>query len=112
MELKGKTIIITGAARIGQNIAEELKKQGANLVITYFKSESEAGPFGFPVEADVTKKEDIEKVVKVAKEKFGRVDGLIHMAAIYEKSEWGDLDENSWEKILISLQKVHFYLEK
>ena len=59
MELQGKTIIITGAARIGQHIAESLQKQGANLVITYFKDPKEAGIFGFQVQADVSKQEDI-----------------------------------------------------
>lgn len=112
MQLKGKTIILTGAARIGQSIAEELKKQGANLVITYFKSENEAGHFGFPIQADVSKKEDIEKIVKTAKTKFGQIDGLIHMAAIYEKTEWKNLNENSWERNINVIAKSSFLLGK
>ncbi len=110
--LRGKTIILTGAARIGQNIAEELKKQGVNLVITYFKSKEEAGPFGFPVQADVSKKEDVYRVVKTAKNKFGRIDGLIHMAAIYEKTEWNKLDENYWEKNINVIAKSSFLFGK
>lgn len=105
MNLQGKTIIITGAARIGQKIAEELKNRGANLVITYFKNESEAGPFGLPVQADVSKREDIENVVKVAREKFGSVDVLIHMAAIYEKTDWENFDEVSWDKTMNIIAK-------
>lgn len=112
MELKGKTIILTGAARIGQNIAEELQKQGANLVITYFKSPSEAGHFGFPMQADVSKKEDIEKVVKATKMKFGQIDGLVHMAAIYERTEWDKLDENSWDKNINVIAKSSFLFGK
>jgi NAD(P)-dependent dehydrogenase (short-subunit alcohol dehydrogenase family) len=34
MDINGKTIIITGAARIGQEVAKALKEKGANLVIT------------------------------------------------------------------------------
>src|SRR3989344_1205762 len=97
MNLQGKTIIITGAARIGQTIAKDLKNKGANLVITYLHSPSEAGDLGFAVKADVSKKEDIEQLVKAAKEKFGTVDGLIHMAAIYQKSLWQDMDETHWD---------------
>ena len=110
--LRGKTIIITGAARIGQKVAEYLKEKGANLVITYFNSESEAGPLGIPVKADVSKIEDVENVVKTAKEKFGRVDGLVHMAAIYEKTEWSDLNEKSWDKNMNVIAKSSFLFGK
>lgn len=112
MELNGKTIIITGAARIGQKVAEVLKNRGANLVITYFNSFKEAGPFGFPVQADVSKKEDIIRVVNTAKKEFGRIDGLVHMAAIYEKTEWDKLDENSWEKSMNIIAKSSFLCGK
>ena len=112
MELKGKTIILTGAARIGQNIAEALQKRGANLVIAYFKNPEEAGNFGLGVQADVSKKEDILRVVQEAKNKFGQVDALIHMAAIYEKSEWNNLDENSWEKNINVIAKSSFLFGK
>ena len=112
MELKGKTFILTGAARIGQKVAEALKDRGVNLVITYFSSEMEAGPFGFPVQADVSKKEDVERVVKVAKEKFGSIDGVIHMAAIYEKSLWENLDEVAWEKNMNVIAKSSYLFGK
>ncbi len=59
MNLKNKTIIITGAARIGQEVAKQLKDRGANLVITYFKDVAEAGPYGEGVQADVSKKEGV-----------------------------------------------------
>lgn len=43
MEIKGKTILVTGGAkRIGAHIAEELSKCGANLIIHYNASENEA----------------------------------------------------------------------
>jgi len=110
--LRGKVIILTGAARIGQKVAELLKEKGANLVITYFNSESEAGSFGFSVKADVSKSKDIENVVKVAIEKFGRIDYLVHMAAIYEKTEWANLDEKSWDKNMNVIAKSSFLFGK
>jgi len=112
MELKNKTIIITGAARIGQHVAEELKNRGANLVITYFKDPKEAGPFGFGVQADVSKKEDIVRLVKETIDKFGSIDGVIHMAAIYEKSLWHELDEKHWEKNMNVIAKSAFLMGK
>ncbi len=113
MDIKGKTIIITGAARIGQAVAKELKIRGANLVITYFKDEAEAGPFAtLAVQADVSKKGDVERVVKTAKEKFGSVDAVIHMAAIYEKSLWDNLGEKDWDKNMNVIAKSAFLFGK
>jgi|SRR3989344_7315315 len=112
MDLKDKTIIITGAARIGQTVAEYLKNKGANLVITYFSDSKEAGPFGVGVQADVSKKEDVIKVVEFAKKEFGRVDGLVHMAAIYEKSLWENLSEKDWDKNMNVMAKSTFLFGK
>ncbi len=112
MNLKNKTIIITGAARIGQTVAEYLKNKGANLVITYFSNPAEAGPHGVGIQADVSKKEDVTRVVEFAKKEFGRVDGLVHMAAIYEKSLWKDLDENHWDKNMDVIARSSFLFGK
>lgn len=112
MNLQGKTIIITGAARIGQEIARQLKEKGANLLITYFNNPAEAGPHGFGVQADVSKKEDVARVVAKAKEEFGRVDALVHLAAIYEKSPWKDLDEKHFEKSMSIIAKSSFLFGK
>ncbi|OGZ66660.1 MAG: hypothetical protein A3C50_02115 [Candidatus Staskawiczbacteria bacterium RIFCSPHIGHO2_02_FULL_43_16] len=112
MDLKGKTIIITGAARIGKEVAKQLKEKGANLVIAYFSDPAEAGPHGAGVQADVSKKEDVARVVAFAKETFGRVDGLVHMAAIYEKSPWEALDEKHWDKNMNVMAKSTFLFGK
>lgn len=112
MDLKNKTIIITGAARIGQDIVKALKERGANLVITYFRDPKEVGDFGFGVQADVSKHEDIVRLVAEAKQKFGSVDGLIHMAAIYEKSEFETLDEKQWVKSMDIIAKSSYMLGK
>ncbi len=112
MDLKNKTIILTGAARIGQKVAQDLKNKGANLVITYLNSPNEVGDLGFGVKADVSKKEDVENVIKTAKEKFGSVDALVHMAAIYQKSEWANLDEVAWNKNMEVIAKSSFLLGK
>lgn len=111
MELKNKTIILTGAARIGQHVAQALKDKGANLVIAYFNDPKEAD-LGFGVQADVSKQEDIEKVISEAVKKFGSVDGLIHMAAIYEKSEFETLSEKQWQKNMDVIAKSSYLFGK
>lgn len=111
MDIKGKTIIVTGAARIGQEVVKQLKEKGANVVIAYLKDEKEAA-LGFGVQADVSKKEDVERVVAAAKKEFGSVDGLVHMAAIYEKSLWENLSEADWEKNMNVIAKSTFLFGK
>jgi NAD(P)-dependent dehydrogenase (short-subunit alcohol dehydrogenase family) len=112
MDLKNKTIIITGAARIGQDIAKSLHDRGANLVITYFKDLREVGPYGFGLQADVSKKEDIQRVVEETVKKFGSVDALIHMAAIYQKSDWSSLNETDWDNNMNIIAKSSFLFGK
>ncbi len=111
MDIKNKTIIITGAARIGQDVAKALKEKGANLVIAYFKDEAEAS-LGFGVQADVSKKEDVARVVNETIKKFGRIDALVHMAAIWEKSAWENLDEIHWEKNMNVIAKSSYLFGK
>ena len=111
MDLQGKTIIITGAARIGQDVAKALKERGANLVIAYFKDPKEA-ELGFGVQADVSRQEDIVRLIQDSKNKFGQIDGLIHMAAIYEKSGWEALDEKAWDKNMNIIAKSAYLLGK
>lgn len=113
MNLQGKTIILTGARRIGQTVAEELAKKGANLAITYrsAKEESEAvctacmamGVKAEPFMADLSKEEDIKKVVAQIKTKFGRIDGLVHMAAPYPKTPFGNITMDQCDEIMRSI---------
>lgn len=96
MDLKEKVILLTGTKRIGQTVAEELAKKGANLAITYRSSQEEteavcsaclaSGVQATAFQADLSKEEDIKKLVLDVKQKFGRIDGLVHMAANYPKS--------------------------
>lgn len=111
MDLQSKTIIVTGAARIGQVVCQELQKNGANLVIAYFNNPEEA-KLGFGVQADLSKREDVERVVQKAMEKFGRVDGLVHMAAIYEKSLWHELGEKHFDRNMDIIARSSFLLGK
>ena len=83
--LQGKCAVITGASRgIGREIALRYAKEGANIVLNYRNSEKEAlqlkeeldklGSNTLIVKANVSKFEEAEKLIKEAKEAFGRVE--------------------------------------
>ena len=86
--LKGKTALVGASSRgLGRAVADELAKEGANLVIcarTVAPLE-EAGQWihdatgadVVAVPADLTKPEDVERLVKTAEEDFGKVDILV-----------------------------------
>lgn len=86
-----RVAIITGASRgIGRKCAEKLAKEGVKVIANYNKSEDKAKELkeslkkqGIDIEifkADVTKKEDIKKMVQFVLEKYGQIDILINNA--------------------------------
>src|SRR4030043_661606 len=91
--LKGKNAIITGASKgIGKAIAKRLAQQGINLVLAArtqstldettdeLKRENTIEAIGVP--CDVSRLSDLQKVVKVAVDPFGRMDILTNNAGV------------------------------
>lgn len=90
--LKGKTIIVTGGGTgLGKSMGTYFSALGANLVITSRRKEvldetakeitEQTGYPVLPVECDVREYEQVERVMKAAKEKFGKIDVLLNNAA-------------------------------
>lgn len=90
--LKGKTIIVTGGGTgLGKSMGAYFSELGANLVITSRKmdvleetAKEITGKTGNPVHCvacDVRDYEQVEKVVRESKDKFGQVDVLLNNAA-------------------------------
>ena len=90
--LKGKTIIVTGGGTgLGKSMGTYFSELGANLVITSRKMEvleetakEITAKSGYPVHrvaCDVRNYEQVERVIKESKEKFGQVDVLLNNAA-------------------------------
>lgn len=111
MDLKNKTIIVTGASRIGQSVVRALQDKGANVVIAYFQNPEEA-QLGVGVQADVSKEEDIHKIIEVARDAFGRIDGLVHMAATYERTPWHMLNGAAFDRSMQVIARSTFLFGK
>ena len=88
-----KVAFITGATRgIGKAIALELAKEGYNIALNYrtenealenLKKEiSEIGVECYPVQGDVSKEEDSERMTKEIIEHFEQIDVLVNNAGI------------------------------
>lgn len=90
--LKGKTIIVTGGGTgLGKSMGSYFSELGANLVITSRKMDvleetakeitAKSGNPVHCVACDVRDYEQVEKVIRESKEKFGQVDVLLNNAA-------------------------------
>lgn len=91
--LKGKCAVVTGAAKgIGRAIALKLAREGANIVLNYRNSEDKAietekelltlGVEVIRVKGDISKEEDVLKLIEISKEKFGKIDIMVNNAGI------------------------------
>ncbi len=91
--MRGKTAIVTGGAKgIGKAICIALAKEGANIILNYNSSESDAkntanecethGVKCILAKGDVSNAEDCKKIVEMAIKEFKSVDILINNAGI------------------------------
>lgn len=108
-----KTAIVTGGSRgIGFAIANQLGKDGCNVVIlatqpkekymdTFSKLEEENIPYHY-VQGSIDNKEDREKLVKETIEKFGRVDILVNNAGVapLDRNDLLDMTEESFDRVI------------
>jgi 3-oxoacyl-[acyl-carrier protein] reductase len=87
VKLKDKVAIITGGGRgIGRAIARAYAEEGARVILTASRQwneirEEASLTGGTAIQADVTKTEDVEKVVQTALSLHGRIDILVNNAA-------------------------------
>lgn len=108
MDPRGKAVLITGGARIGQTVAFALANRGADVAMTYLKSKKSAeetaewardlGVRGLAVRADLTKEADLGNAIKKVNSAFGGLDILVNMSSIYEKTALKTLDSKIWKK--------------
>ena len=101
-----KTVLITGGSRgIGECAVRELSRLGYNVAFTYFKSEEKAkilekdtGACG--ILCDVSNSKSVDKAIKSATEKYGKIDILINNAGISEFALFTDITDEMWYRML------------
>jgi len=106
--LKGKVSIVTAASRgIGAGMASVLAREGSDLVIASRDSarleklarelETKYGVSVVPVQADLTKREDVRRIAEAAIRHFGKVDVLAYNTGPPKPGAFMELSEEDWE---------------
>ncbi len=138
VELEGKTVLVTGAARgIGRGIAEAFAREGANVVVADLGAlaDEAAGDWNYALSAEAalaTAAEEIgelggdcvavavdvadgascQNLVDKALEAFGRLDVIVNNAGLIQTGPLVDFAERDWDRIFAVNVKGIFLLSR
>lgn len=108
--IQDKVVIITGASSgIGEATAKLLAKQGAKVVLGARREQNlqriateirQAGGQAAYQELDVTKQEENDRIVALAKSEFGRVDVMFLNAGLMPNSPLSALKTDEWHQMV------------
>ena len=110
MLLQDKVALVTGATRgIGRGVALALAAQGAHLVVVGTSEEKavacaaeleQLGTQALGVGADVSVAADVERLINLAKERFGKIDILVNNAGITRDGLMLRMKDEDWDSVL------------
>jgi NAD(P)-dependent dehydrogenase (short-subunit alcohol dehydrogenase family) len=107
MELRDRVALITGGKRIGAVVATELARGGTDVALVYRTSRTQAeetaeairalGRRAAVFQADLAEPDAAERLVNETVGQLGRLDVLVNMASIYQRTPFDDLDVADWD---------------
>lgn len=105
--VKGKVVLITGAARgIGAGVARNLAAKGATVALVGLEPDElnavakECGPDAGAWEADVTSWADLERAVAAVVERYGGIDVVLANAGIAATGMTRSMDPKAFERVI------------
>ncbi len=106
--LENKVAVITGGARgIGKQIALTFAREGADIVIgdigemeTAAREIRELGRKAVTVKTDVTKKSEVENLIKTAIDSFKKIDILVNDAGTTRRVSVLEMAEKDWDLVM------------
>lgn len=108
--LSGKSALVTGGAkRLGQAIALELARAGADVTLTFRHSADDAvetvdaieqlGRRGFAVECNVRSEESVRDAIAAVMAEHGRLDILVNNAGVFQKVALPEITLEQWDEV-------------
>jgi 3-oxoacyl-[acyl-carrier protein] reductase len=104
----GRTVIVTGASRgIGRGISQVFAQAGANMVLM---ARGEAGLDAvaadldpdrtIAIAGDVTSRQDLDRTINAARQRFGRLDVFCHNVGIYPETPLEEVTLEEWQTVI------------
>ncbi len=123
MDLKNKVAIVTGAKQgIGFGIAKVLASRGAKVVVSDIDASEcdlavnklkELGYESMGIACDVSKKSEVENLIKKTAEDFGSLDILVNNAGIFPFVPFKDMKESDWDKVMnVNLKSIYYTISE
>jgi glucose 1-dehydrogenase len=111
MRLKDKVALVTGATSgIGKAIAQRFAAEGAHVAVNFRnhgdnEKRAEAMLHDFPVRgiaapADVSQREDVERMISGVKDAFGRLDIVVNNAGIEIQKPFLEVSDDDWNRVI------------
>ena len=122
-ELKGKTALVTGAAKgIGKAAALRLAEMGANIAVNYNSSQKEAddtanhlkdfGVESMSYQADVGNLDQVTKMVEDITDQLGQIDILVNNAGIIDDGLLLRMSDEAWSRVINTNLNGTFYCSR
>ncbi len=120
--MDGKTILITGGAkRVGAAICRRLHAAGANLVIHYHQSATDARALqaelnslragsAMLIQADLLDCTSFSNIISTTINHYGRLDALVNNASSFFATPIGSINEDSWLNLIGTNLKAPLFL--
>jgi NAD(P)-dependent dehydrogenase (short-subunit alcohol dehydrogenase family) len=111
LELQDRVAIVTGGAiRLGAAISRALAEREARVAVQYHRSADAAaslvreiegaGGEALAVAGDVSRAEDVQRLVEATLTRFGQIDVLVNNAGIFFETPFPELSEEDWDRTL------------
>jgi len=109
-KLNEKVAVVTGASKgIGTAIANQFAAEGASVVVNYASAKqdadrvvdeiSKAGGKAIPIQGNIAKKGDVERLFTEAEKAFGKVDVVVNNAGLYEFVPLEEVTEQQFHRM-------------
>lgn len=106
-----KVVLVTGASMgIGRAVAKLMAENGFQVIANYNKSEEAAKELqqslfieGYDIDifkADVSKRDEVRKMIEFVLGKYGKIDVLVNNAGIDQEKMFQDITDEDWKNIM------------